>query len=228
LITPLVLLAVYTFVFSVIFNSRWEAGSESKVEFSLLLFCGLIVFNVFSESVNQASDLILNNANYVKKVVFPLELLPWVMIGTSLFHATTSLIVWLIAYTILVGAPSYTVLYAPFILIPFVLFVLGLCWFIAALGVYVRDISQLVSILTLVMMFLSPIFYPSSVIPSEYKGLMGLNPLLPVIEQFRNVLYWQKVPDFEVVAWYSLNSSLTAWFGFCWFQMTRRGFADVL
>jgi lipopolysaccharide transport system permease protein len=227
-LNPMLMLCVYTFVFSVVFKSRWNPASSSKVEFALVLFAGLIVFNVFSECIGRAPTLILNNANYVKKVVFPLEILPWVALGSAAFHAAVSVVVWLLAYVVLVGMPHATALLLPLVLFPLVLLVMGLTWFLAALGVYLRDVSQFVGILTTVLLFVSPVFYPATALPPAYGALLVLNPLTPVIEAARDVMYWGKLPD--ATAWLTtlLISALVGWLGFAWFQKTRKGFADVI
>ncbi|BDX22501.1 transport permease protein [Polynucleobacter sp. TUM22923] len=225
---PVFMLVVYTFVFSVVFKARWSGGSDSKTEFALILFAGLIVFNLFAECFNRAPGLILANVNYVKKVVFPLEILPWVALGSAMFHALINLGVWLIAYLILFGVPHITVLLLPLVILPLMLFIMGLTWGLASLGVYLRDVSQFIGILTTVLMFLSPIFYPASALPEKYRHLLLLNPLTPAIEQARDVLFWGKVPDISMLTVYLLVAALIAWLGFAWFQKTRKGFADVL
>jgi lipopolysaccharide transport system permease protein len=225
---PVFMLVVYTFVFSVVFKARWSGGSDSKTEFALILFAGLIVFNLFAECFNRAPGLILANVNYVKKVVFPLEILPWVALGSAMFHALISLGVWLIAYLILFGVPHITVLLLPLVILPLMLFIMGLTWGLASLGVYLRDVSQFIGILTTVLMFLSPIFYAASALPEKYRHLLLLNPLTPAIEQARDVLFWGKVPDISMLTVYLLVAALIAWLGFAWFQKTRKGFADVL
>ena len=225
---PLFMLAVYTFVFSEVFNARWNTGSDSRTEFALVLFSGLLIFNLFSECINRSPGLILANVNYVKKVVFPLEILPFVTLLSSLFHAGISLFVWLMTYSILIGTPHITAFYLPLILFPFLLFILGLSWALASLGVYLRDISQFTGILTTTLLFLSPIFYPASNLPNAYRQWLYINPLTPVIEQTRAVLYWGKAPGFELLAFYWVATLFIAWFGFAWFQKTRKGFADVL
>lgn len=225
---PVFMLAVYTFVFSVVFKARWSGGSESKTEFALILFAGLIVFNLFAECFNRAPSLILSNVNYVKKVVFPLEILPWVALGSALFHALISLGVWLIAYLFLFGVPHITVLLLPLVILPLLLLIMGLTWALASLGVYLRDVSQFIGVLTTVLMFLSPIFYPASALPEQYRHLLLLNPLTPAIEQARDVLFWGKVPNMTILLVYLLGAALAAWLGFAWFQKTRKGFADVL
>ena len=228
LFNPIFMLTVYTFVFSFVFKARWSSGSESKTEFALVLFAGLIVFNLFAECVNRAPGLILANVNYVKKVVFPLEILPWVTLGSALFHALISLVVWLIAYLILFGMPHLTALFLPLVILPLLLLTLGISWALASLGVYLRDISQFIGIFTTVLLFLSPIFYPASALPEQYRPLLLCNPLTPTIEQIRDVLFWGKVPDPLLLAASLCGAALIAWLGFAWFQKTRRGFADVL
>lgn len=225
---PLLMLSVYTFAFSVVFKARWGTDNTSKVEFALVLFAGLIIFNLFAECINRAPGLILSNPNYVKKVVFPLEILPWVNLGAVLFHATVSLGVWLTAHVIFFGLPHVTVLFLPLVLLPFTLFIMGLSWALASLGTYLRDVGQFIGVMTTMLMFLSPIFYPASALPEDFRRLLYFNPLTMIIEQTRDVLYWGKPPDFTLLAIYWLATGVIAWLGFAWFQKTRKGFADVL
>lgn len=228
LLTPLFMLTVYTFVFSEIFKARWHGGSASKGEFALVLFAGLIVFNFFSECLNKAPQIILGNVNYVKKVVYPLEILPVVSLASALFQLVISLIVWLAAYCVFFGVPHLTVLYFPLILVPLVLITLGISWFLTAMGVFLRDINQFIGLFTTALMFMSPVFYSADILPENFRRLMYLNPLTTVIEQTRNILYWGKLPDFEVLSIYWLASFVVVWLGFVCFQKTRKGFADVL
>lgn len=226
---PLLMLAIYTYVFGVIFQSRWRAESTSKTEFALVLFSGLIIFNLFSECINKAPNLIISNPNYVKKVVFPLEILTWVCVGSALFHTMISLSVWLIAYFILFGLPPVTILLFPFVLIPLLLFITGMTWFLSSLGVFVRDVSQFVGILIMMLMFLSPIFYPASALPQGlFQNFLILSPLTIAVEQFRNVIFWGKTPDLTMLTISFLTGIIVAWLGFAWFQKTRKGFADVI
>jgi lipopolysaccharide transport system permease protein len=225
---PVFMLVVYTFVFSVVFKARWSAGSDSKTEFALVLFAGLLIFNLFSECIGRAPSLILANVNYVKKVVFPLEILAWVSLGSAFFHTLVSFSVWLLFYLVFFGFPQATLILFPFVLIPLVLFTLGISWFLASLGVYLRDVGQMISLAITVLMFLSPIFYPVSALPEKYQILLHLNPLTLVIEQARDVLIWGKLLNPLIFAIYCMVSGLVAWLGFAWFQKTRKGFADVL
>lgn len=228
LFNPLLMLVVYTFIFSVVFNARWRIDSESKTEFALVLFAGLIVFNLFSECINRAPSIIISNANYVKKVVYPLEILPFIVLLSALYHTFISLVVWMVAYMLLHGVPHITILYLPVIFAPFCLFIMGLSWVLSSLGVYLRDVSQVIGILTTVLMFMSPIFFPASALPESYRHLIYLNPLTPVIEQTRDVLFWGHPPDFYVVGIYGVVTLGISWLGFVWFQKTRMGFADVM
>jgi len=225
---PLFMLAIYTFVFSEVFKTRWNNASYSKYEFALVLFAGLIVFNLFAECINRAPSLILTNTNYVKKVLFPLEILPCVVLVSAIFHALISLGVWFLAFIFIYGLPHPTVLYFPLVVMPFFLFVLGLSWALASLGVFIRDISQFMGVITSVFMFLSPIFYPASSLPDNYRYFLYLNPLTTVIEQTRDVLFWGISPNFLILSFYWVGSAIIAWLGFAWFQNTRQAFADVL
>lgn len=225
---PLLMLAVYTFVFSVVFKARWNIESGSKTEFAMVLFAGLIVFNLFGESISRAPAVVLNNPNYVKKVVFPLEILPVVTLLSALFHGAISLGVWLVAHLIFFGLPHVTALYLPLVILPLLLFIMGLSWGLASLGVFLRDVSQFIGTVVTVLMFMTPIFYSIAALPEEFRQWLYLNPLTPVIEQARNVLYWGKQPDFALLGIYTMVSLLIAWLGFAWFQKTRKGFADVL
>ncbi len=225
---PLFMLAVFAFVFSVIFQARWGGASGSKTEFALVLFAGLLVFNLFAECINRAPGLILSNTNYVKKVVYPLEILPFVGLLSALFHALISLGVWLIAYALFFGIPHLTVFYLPLVLVPFCLFLMGLSWALASLGVFLRDVSQFIGVLTTALMFLSPIFYPVTAFPENYRYILYINPLTTVVEQTRDVLFWGKTPDFFMLGVYWVVTLGIAWLGYAWFQKTRKGFADVL
>jgi lipopolysaccharide transport system permease protein len=227
-VTPLLMMAVYTFVFSVVFKARWSTESQSKTEFALVLFAGLMVFNLFSETISRAPFLIQSSANYVKKVVFPLEILPVVSLGGSLFHLSVNFLVWLLFYICFVGAPPLTVGLFIFIITPLVFFTLGLSWFLASLGVYVRDIGQVIGVLVSVLLFMSPIFYPLSSLPTPLKPWLAINPITQVVEGARDVLLWGVVPSVPVYLAYLLSSFIVAWLGYAWFQKTRKGFADVI
>ncbi|GAB3767926.1 ABC transporter permease [Ramlibacter monticola] len=229
LFNPLFMLAIYTLVFSGVFNTRWPGGGDSgKADFALILFVGLIVHGVFAECINRAPALIVNNTNYVKKVVFPLEIIPWVALGSALFHAVISLVVLMGAQVVLARPIPATALLLPLVLLPLVFGVMGLAWLLASLGVYLRDISQLTAMFATVMQFISAVFFPLSALPEPYRSWLRLNPLAVVIEQSRDVLLFGRAPDLQV---WSLTLAVgmgLAWAGFAGFQKARRGFANVL
>ena len=224
---PVFMLVVYTFVFSVIFKSRW-GGDESRTLFALVLFVGMIVLGLFSEVVNRAPSIILANVNYVKKVVFPIEVLPVIAMGAALFHTLISLSVLLIAFLLFNGFLHWTVIFTPLILLPLVIMTLGISWMLAAIGVFLRDVSQTIGLITTVLMFLSPVFYPVTAVPETFRPLIMANPLTFVIEQAREVVIWGHMPDWTGLGGYTLLATMLAWAGYTIFQKMRRGFADVL
>lgn len=225
---PVLMLIIYTFVFSVVFKARWGEGGESRFEFGLILFAGLIVFNLFSECVTRAPSLIVGNVNYVKKVVFPLEILPLIAMGAALFHSVVSLGVLMVFYVLVSASLHWTIIFAPLIMLPLLLITLGLSWFLASFGVFVRDVAQTIGILVTALMFLSPIFYPVTALPAKYHAIIYMNPLTFIIEQMRDVLIWGKLPSWSGLCIAMLVGMLMTWLGLIWFQKTRKGFADVL
>jgi ABC-type polysaccharide/polyol phosphate export systems, permease component len=226
---PLLMLAIYTFVFSVVFKARWGISQdEGRGEFAILLFSGMIVHGLFAECVNRAPGLVLGNVNYVKKIVFPLEILAWVALGSSLFHMSVSWVVllgaqWLLGHII----PATVVLY-PVVLFPLILGTMGLTWFLAGLGVYLRDVGQVTGMFTTVMLFISAVFFPLSALPPAYRQWLQYNPLAVVIEQSREVLILGRIPAWDTWLLLTAVGAVMAWLGFAWFQKTRKGFADVL
>ena len=227
---PVFMLIVYTFVFSEIFNSRWGGvgGDDSKTQFAVVLFVGMIVLSLFSEVLNRAPGLILSNVNYVKKVVFPIEILPVVAMGAALFHCLISLGVLLAAFALFNGYLLWTAVFVPLVMLPLVILSTGLSWMLASLGVFLRDVGQTVVIITTVLMFLSPVFYPVTAVPERFRSFIMANPLTFIIEQAREVLIWGHFPDWSGLGIYTLAATATAWAGYAWFQRTRTGFADVL
>ena len=226
---PIFMLMVYTFVFSVVFKSRWGgSGEESKTQFAVLLFVGMIIHGLLAEVLNRSPSLILGNVNYVKKVIFPLEILPVISLGVALFHSLISLGVMLAAFALFNGYLKWTVIFTPLVLLPLVLLTLGLAWMLASLGVFMRDVGQFIGIVTTVMLFLAPVFYPITALPEEFRPWLMANPLTFIIEQAREVLIWGHTPDWVGLGIYMLAATLVAWAGYAWFQKTRKGFADVL
>jgi lipopolysaccharide transport system permease protein len=226
---PLLMLSVYTFFFSFVFKSRWGVSQEAgHADFAIILFVGLIIHGLFSECINRAPMLINSNVSYVKRVVFPLEIFPWIAMGSAIFHALISIFVLLILQLILDGNLHWTVILFPLVVAPFILLTLGFAWFLAATGVFVRDIGQTTSMFTSVLLFVSPVFFPISALPPKVQPLVMLNPLTIIIEESRKVLLFGETPNWHHLGVYVLFSIVIAWAGFWWFQKTRRGFADVL
>lgn len=228
-LSPVFMLVIYTFVFSVVFRARWGTdGGTGKTDFAVILFVGMIVHAFFAEVLNRAPNLVLANTNFVKKVVFPLEVLPIVSLGTALFHSCVSLLVLLLAFFIFNGYVHATAVYAPFVLLPLVVMILGLAWMLASLGVFFRDVGQTIGIITTGLAFLAPVFYPVSALPPNFQPFIKLNPITLIIEQQREVLIYGRMPDFAALGLYTLIATVVAWCGYVMFQKTRKGFADVL
>lgn len=227
---PIMMLLVYTFVFSVIFKSRWggAAGDTSRTHFAIVLFVGMIVFGFFSEVLNRAPSLITSNVNYVKKVVFPLEILPVIAMLAALFHSFVSICVLLTAFVLFNGYICWTCILIPLVLMPLIILTLGFAWMLAALGVFMRDIGQAIGIITTVMMFMAPVFYPASAVPEKFHALIMFNPLTFIIEQAREVLIFGHLPNCIGLLNYTLVATVIAWMGYSLFQKTRKGFADVI
>jgi lipopolysaccharide transport system permease protein len=228
-INPLVLLLTYTFVFGIIFKSRWRGTRVDNMgDFALVLFCGLTIFNIFSECATRAPSLILAVPNYVKKVVFPLEILAISALGGALFHSGISLIIIIGGSLLFKGSLPWTLILLPLVLIPLIFLCLGITWFLAGLGVYVRDINYSVTLIVQVLFFVTPIFYPIEIIPPAYQRIVLLNPLTPIVHEARNVMIWGNAPEWQLLGWITLLGLLAMILGYTWFMKARRGFADVI
>ena len=228
-LTPLLMLGVYSFVFVGVFRANWPgAAAGGGLEFALQVFAGLVVFNLFAEVTSKAPNLIVEQPNLVKKVIFPIELLTWVTVLSGLFHLLISVASLLIVLLIARGGLPVTALALPLVLLPFLPFLLGMGWFLSALGVFVRDIGQVMTMVVSLTMFMSPVFYSLSTLDARWQFWMRLNPLTLIIEQVRLVLLQGRWPAWEALALYALLASLFAVAGAAFFQSTRSGFADVL
>lgn len=224
---PVLMMSVYTFVFGGVFKSRW-LNQGGLGDFVVMLFCGLIVFTLFAEVVNRASGAITSQPNFVKKVVFPLQLLPLVALGSALFNAAISfvlLIVLMLATGF--GIPA-TALFAPLVLLPLLLLAAGAAWGIAALGVFFRDLGQIVGIATSALLFLSPVFFPVASVPAAAQPFVLANPLTYPMEEVRRVLVIGLAPDWLHLGVYTVVAAGVAWAGLWLFQRSRPAFADVL
>ena len=227
-INPLVLLSVYTFVFGVVFRQRWGGAEGSLSQFGLVLFAGMIAFGVFSECMSRAPGLIVSTPNYVKRVVFPLELLAVSVLGSALFHAAISLMVLLVVDIALGGIPQWTWLLVPVAIVPVACLSLGLLWGLSSLGVFVRDLSYAVALVVQVLFFLTPIFYPLSAVPESLQGLIRWNPLVPAVDAVRASIFPDITASWGAVGVSAAIGVLVMIVGYAWFMRTRRSFGDVL
>lgn len=229
LAAPLVTLAVYTFVFSFVFQGKWNGIiNQGYKGYAIILFSGLVIFNFFSECLNRAPNIVRDNVNYVKKIVFPLELLSVIYCLSSMFQMFVNYIILLAFYVLLIGVPPWTVLIFPFFLLPLFIFSLAITWLFSSLGVFLPDIKQVTGIMSTVLMFISPVFYSITAIPEKYRYLMYLNPLTFVLEQNKDLLFRGLISNIDTYI-YSLIASL--FFMVCcyiWFMKTKKAFADVL
>lgn len=228
-VTPLMMLSVYTFVFSVIFKARWGAEfGDSKVAFALILFCGIAVFNIFSESIQSAVTAIAAHPNYVKKVVFPLEVLPVVAVLSAVFFGLVWLGILTAGVLLCMQKICLTLIGLPFVMIPLFLFCCGMAWFMASLGVYVRDLGHVTGVILQILFFLTPICYGLDVVPEPYQSILRYNPLTVLIQTARLAVIYNRWPDWASLGWVTVLSLAVFQMGYFWFMKTKRGFADVL
>ncbi|MBX3658433.1 MAG: ABC transporter permease [Ramlibacter sp.] len=230
IVHPLILLGLYTFVFAIVFKARWGSlgSGEPRTHFTQMLFVGMIVHGVIGEVLQRAPGVIIAQPNFVKKVVFPLQILPLVAVGSALIHASISLAVLVFILALANQSVHWTLVLLPFVWTPLVLFACGIAWLFGSVGVFVRDTSQMVAMLTTILLFASPVFYPISALPVSLQPWLALNPLAWIIEQSRAVLIAGRLPDLTGLIVWTLVSTGFSILGFIWFQKTRQGFADVV
>ncbi|MFK2893578.1 ABC transporter permease [Dyella flagellata] len=228
LISPFLTLSIYTFAFGSILKSRWPQTSNGAASFAMILFVGLIVHGFFAECLSRSATLITDNVNFVKRVIFPLEILPWSMVAGAIFHTLMNIIVFTVLHYFLDGHVSGLVLLFPVVMVPLILLAIGIGWIFAALGVYFRDISQVTGVISTAMFFLSSAMVPVSALPAAYQPIFRLNPITFIIDQARQVALWGNFPDWLGLFEYTLVSFMIMMLGFGMFQVARRGFADVL
>lgn len=224
---PVLMLATYSFIFGGIFKSRW-LNQGGITDFVAMLYCGLIIFGIFSDSVNRATTSIRSQPNFVKKVVFPLELLPMVLVGSSVFSALINLCLLTLLILVTKFAIPPTAIFLPVVILPFIVLVMGLVWGLAAIGVFFPDLGQIVNVFTSIMLFLSPVFFPLTSAPAIVQPFLMLNPLTFPIEETRNILLLAQQPNWGGVALYSAIAAMVAWLGLWAFQNSRSAFSDVI
>ncbi|MDQ2701763.1 MAG: ABC transporter permease [Pseudomonadota bacterium] len=228
LISPFLMLLIYTLAFGYILKSRWPGTSGNIADFSMLLFVGLIVHGFFAECLNRAPSLIVANPNLVKRIVFPLQILPWMVVLSALFHAVTNSIVFMLLNLAMRGEIVPTLPLLPLVLLPLAIAALGVGWLLSSLSVFLRDIGQVTGVVSTALLFLSSAIVPVESLPPHYQFWFKLNPLTFIIDQAREVAFWGRMPDWSGLGLYALGALLFAYFGYAVFQKTRRGFADVI
>jgi lipopolysaccharide transport system permease protein len=229
IIVPLTTLGIYTFVFGVVIESRWSSDeSTGTYGFSLYLFSGLIVFWVLAEIMTQAPTAVIEHTNLVKRAVFPLEILPPVVVGSAIFHALVNTGVFLAALMVLEGRIPATALFLPIVFLPFVLLLAGLSWILAAVGVYFRDIVHMGGLFMTGALFISPVFYSIDRLSPALQTLVMLNPITFIIIQVRLIVLDGQSPDWTGLAFYFLIAWVIASAGFAFFRHARENFADAL
>ena len=227
LLTPAVMIAIFTFIFAVIFGARF-GGSVSHWDYALYLFCGLLPWTMFQETAQQSASAIVTRANLVKRVVFPLETLPVAQALAALGHQLFGTVALLIFIVVIRQELHITLLWLPVLIIPQLLLTVGAAWLIASLGVFVRDITQGISLLMTAWMFLTPIVYPESMVPSRFRTLIEINPFTSLVRSYRLVMLEGAAPDWSGLAYFIVWAIVIFFFGYWWFARTRKNFADVI
>ena len=228
LISPFLMLMIYTFAFGTVMGNRWPQVEAGNTSFAIILFAALIVHGFFSEVLNKAPTLITANPNFVKRVVFPIDILPWPLVLSALFHAGTTLVVFLVLRLVMDGEVAWTTVFFPVVMLPLLVLCLAVAWFLAALGVYLRDITQVTPLLSLALLFLSTAMMPIEQVPESYRWVFEYNPLSFIIDQARAVLLWRQLPDWWGLARYLAVATVLVYLARYFFATARRGFADVL
>ena len=226
-LTPVVMIAIFTFIFAGIFGARFGVN-HSHWDYALYLFCGLLPWSMFQESVQQSANTIVVNSNLVKRVVFPLEALPAAQVFAALGNQLFATVALLLATIIIRQRLELTALWLPVLLIPQLLFALGAAWLVASLGVFLRDIAQGITLLLMAWMYLTPIIYPESIVPERFRPFIDLNPFTSLVRNYRLIFLDGAAPDWRALAYFAAISAILFVFGYWWFARTRKSFADVV
>ncbi len=225
---PLMILAIYSLAFGQIFKSRWQQAPGEDAAFGIVLFLGIIVHGFFAECLSRAPRLMIDNANYVKRVIFPLHVLPWSVVLSALFHMAMNMLVFVVLSALVYDRASPLLFLVPVVLAPLVLLTVATTWVVASLGVYVRDINQATPVVVTALFFLSSAIVPVHTLSPRYQAIFHLNPLTFFIDQVRNVALWGRPPDWVGLAQYAVVALVAVYLAHAWFRTTSKGFADVL
>lgn len=228
LLGPLMMLVIYTVAFGEILGARWNQAADSDVPFGIVLFLGIMVHGFFAECLARSPRLMVDNGNYVKRIVFPLHILPWTVMLSAGFHLLANLLVFAVLCALIVGTLSPWIVMAPVVLLPLALLAVAVGWLVSSLGVYIRDINQAVPVLVTALLFLSSAIVPVDALPERYQLVFKLNPLTFFIDQVREVALWGRPPDWLGLAWRGVASVVVLYATYGWFRVSSRGFADVI
>ena len=226
-ITPVVMIAIFTFVFAGIFNARFGPRG-TPWDYALYLFCGLLPWTMFQETLQSSSTTIVTHANLVKRVVFPLETLPVAQALSALANQMFGLFALIVAAVIVQHQLHATVLWLPALLIPQLLFTLGAAWLVASLGVFWRDIAQGITLVLMAWMYLTPIIYPESIVPERYRPFIYANPFTSLVRSYRRIFLEGLAPDWGSLLYFTILAVILFVFGYWWFAKSRRNLADVI
>jgi lipopolysaccharide transport system permease protein len=225
---PLLMLGLYTFFFRFVFKAKWPDVGDTNADYAVMLFAGLVVHAFASDIISRSAGIISNNSNLVKKVVFPIEIMPWVVLISSMFHTFISLIVLYAFYLFSGGDIIWTNIFIPIVFIPMALLFTGASYFISSVGVYIRDIEQLMGTITTLLLFTSTVFFSIETIPDKIRPLIYLNPITEIVNELRNVLVYGKLPSLLSLSIYSFIGFLVFYLGYLFFIKLKKGFADIL
>ena len=225
---PLFMLAIYSFVFGFIFKSKWHGSASNGINYSLIMFVGLVLHTFISDCLGRATTVIESNANYVKKVIFPLESLCWVSLLSALFQFFISFIV-LFGFLVLGGNKIHiTILLVPILILPFILLCYAFILFISALSVYIKDIAQMMSIFISILLFMSPVFYSVSSIPEKFRWMIFMNPSTFIINSMRKIVLYGEMFSIKYYLIYFVVSFVLYFMALKWFKKLKGGFSEVL
>ena len=230
ILDPILILCVYLLVFGYIFQGKFiEGDEETPIVYGITIFLGLSIFRLFSEVISTTTACVVSNSNYVKRIVFPLEILPLIEIATAMYSFFFTIIIVLVGLLVSgLNIISINLILLPFIFISFFLLLMGFGWILSALNVYIRDMSHTIQFLSISLLFGSAIFYPVDQIPESFWSFLKYNPILHFVESVRCVIIWQKTPQVEPLLWIIVFSVSIFYAGYGIFRYLRKGFGDVL
>ena len=226
-ITPAVMIVIFTLIFAGIFQARFGTHS-SPLTFALYLFCGFLPWLAFSEGIQRSTTILVENANLIKRVVFPIEALPVNVAVSGIVQQLVGTLVLLVASLALGGSIHLTILLLPVLVAIQLIATLGLAWLAASLGVFLRDVSQASHLILQAWLYLTPVFYPEEMVPAKFYWLVRFNPIAPLIRSYRRILLDGTAPDWAGLTYTLAFGIVCLLVGYWWFERTKKAFADVI